>query len=89
MHEYIRVCVDDDTDARAGQRAGPRHHGVCAGASPGASKEHGYRAHFARLSFDAALNGLEEMRDKGAADAEPVDAFLTGVAASSRVLRPA
>jgi 5,10-methylenetetrahydromethanopterin reductase len=53
--EYIRVCVDDDEDAT--RRALARAILPYALVQPGASKDHGYRAHFARMGFDAALSG--------------------------------
>ena len=71
--EYIRVCVDDDVNAA--RRAFARAVLGYALARPGASKEHGYRAHFGRMGFDEALNELETMRDRGAAQAELVEAF--------------
>ena len=44
-------------------------------ARPGASKAHGYRAHFARMGFDEALSELEARRERGAPEAEILDAF--------------
>jgi alkanesulfonate monooxygenase SsuD/methylene tetrahydromethanopterin reductase-like flavin-dependent oxidoreductase (luciferase family) len=74
--EYIRVSVDDDEDAarRAYMRALFRY----AIARPGVPKHLGYRGHFGRMGFDAALSELEERRDRGASleelyDAMPVD----------------
>jgi alkanesulfonate monooxygenase SsuD/methylene tetrahydromethanopterin reductase-like flavin-dependent oxidoreductase (luciferase family) len=71
--EYIRVCVDDDEDAA--RRAFTRAMMGYALARPGMSKEQGYRAHFARMGFDAALTDLEARRDRGAPEDELVDAF--------------
>lgn len=71
--EYIRVCVDDDEDAA--RRAFTRAVLGYALARPGASKELGYRAHFARMGFDEALTELEARRDRGASEAEIIDAF--------------
>jgi alkanesulfonate monooxygenase SsuD/methylene tetrahydromethanopterin reductase-like flavin-dependent oxidoreductase (luciferase family) len=71
--EYVRVCVDDDEDAA--RRAYTRAIMGYAMARPGASKEQGYRAHFGRLGFDAALTELEERRDRGASEDELIDAF--------------
>ena len=41
----------------------------------GASKEAGYRGHFARMGFNDALTDLEERRDRGATEAELIEAF--------------
>lgn len=71
--EYIRICVGDDEDAA--RRALARATMGYAMARPGASKEHGYRAHFARMGFDDALNELEARRDAGASEAELIEAF--------------
>jgi hypothetical protein len=43
-------------------------------ARPGASKEHGYRAHFARMGFGPTLDELEARRDRGATEEELIDA---------------
>jgi alkanesulfonate monooxygenase SsuD/methylene tetrahydromethanopterin reductase-like flavin-dependent oxidoreductase (luciferase family) len=71
--EYIRICVDEDADAA--RRAFARAVLGYALARPGASKEQGYRAHFARMGFDAALSELEARREQGASEAELADAF--------------
>ncbi len=71
--EYIRVCVDDDEDAA--RRAFTRAVLGYALARPGAKKELSYRGHFARMGFDDALNDLEARRDRGASEAEIIDAF--------------
>lgn len=73
--EYIRICVDDDEDAA--RRALARAILPYALVQPGASKDHGYRAHFARMGFDAALSELESRRDRGTVAAELADAFPT------------
>lgn len=73
--EYIRMCVDGDEDAA--RRALARAILPYALVQPGASKEHGYRAHFARMGFDAALSDLESRRDRGAPMGELADAFPT------------
>ncbi len=65
LAEYIRVCVDDDTDAARvalakaalGYAMGPRR-------SSGA-KPMGYRAHFERMGFAGELAELDRMRDRG------------------------
>ena len=73
MHEYIRICVDDDRDTA--RRAYTRAILGYALARPGASKEHGYRGHFARMGFNEALTDLEARRERGAPEAEIIDAF--------------
>lgn len=73
MHEYIRICVDDDEDVA--RRAYTRAILGYALARPGASKKHGYRGHFARMGFDEALSDLEARREHGAPEAEIIDAF--------------
>ncbi len=73
--EYIRICVDDDEDAA--RRALARAILPYALVQPGASKGHGYRAHFARMGFDAALSDLEARRERGTTAAELADAFPT------------
>jgi alkanesulfonate monooxygenase SsuD/methylene tetrahydromethanopterin reductase-like flavin-dependent oxidoreductase (luciferase family) len=73
VHEYIRICVDEDEDlARRGLAQAVAGYAL---ARPGASKQMGYRAHFARMGFDEALTELEERRDRGASEAEIADAF--------------
>lgn len=71
--EYIRVAVDEDEDVA--RRAFARAVLGYALARPGASKEHGYRAHFARMGFDDALTDLEARRDAGAPEDELVERF--------------
>jgi 5,10-methylenetetrahydromethanopterin reductase len=71
--EYIRICVDEDEDTA--RRAYTRAVLGYALARAGASKEAGYRGHFARMGFDAALTDLEERRDRGAPESELIDAF--------------
>ncbi|MBI3965200.1 MAG: LLM class flavin-dependent oxidoreductase [Chloroflexi bacterium] len=71
--EYIRICVDDDEDAA--RRAYTRALLPYALARPGASKEAGYRGHFARMGFDAALTDLEERQARGTPMVELVEAF--------------
>ena len=71
--EYIRMCVDEDVDAA--RRALARSTMGYALARPGAAKEQGYRAHFARMGFDEALTDLEARRERGATDDELADAF--------------
>ena len=71
--EYIRICVDED-EAIA-RRAYTRAVMGYALAPQGSSKAHGYRAHFARMGFDAALSDLEARRESGAAPEELIDRF--------------
>lgn len=73
--EYIRVCVDEDEDAA--RRALARAVLPYALVQPGADKAHGYRAHFARMGFDAALTDLEAQRERGTDMAHLADAFPT------------
>jgi len=71
--EYIRVCIDED-EAKA-RRAFVRALMPYALARAGASKDHGYRGHFRRMGFDAALSRIEERRDAGAPVGELLDLF--------------
>jgi alkanesulfonate monooxygenase SsuD/methylene tetrahydromethanopterin reductase-like flavin-dependent oxidoreductase (luciferase family) len=71
--EYIRMCVDEDLDTA--RRALAKAVMGYALARPGQSKALGYRAHFARMGFDEALTDLEARRDRGASQAELIDAF--------------
>lgn len=71
--EYIRVCVDEDEDAA--RRAFTRAVMGYALARPGTAKDLGYRAHFGRMGFDDALSELEARRDRGATEAELIEAF--------------
>jgi alkanesulfonate monooxygenase SsuD/methylene tetrahydromethanopterin reductase-like flavin-dependent oxidoreductase (luciferase family) len=73
MVEYIRICVDEDEDVA--RRAFTRAVMGYALARPGASKDQGYRAHFARMGFDEGLSDLEARRDAGASADELVEAF--------------
>jgi alkanesulfonate monooxygenase SsuD/methylene tetrahydromethanopterin reductase-like flavin-dependent oxidoreductase (luciferase family) len=84
--EYIRVCVDEDVDAA--RRALARATLGYALARPGASKDQGYRAHFTRMGFDAALTEIEARRDRGAAEAELIDAFPAEVLSSVAYFGP-
>ena len=73
LSEYIRVCIDEDEErARVGFVRAFMGYAL---ARQGASKEHGYRGHFARQGFDAVLSKIEEKRDAGAKGAELVDLF--------------
>lgn len=68
IHEYIRVCIDEDEDAA--RIALARMVLAYALARPGADRTKGYRGHFARMGFDAVLTDLESRRAAGAADDE-------------------
>jgi alkanesulfonate monooxygenase SsuD/methylene tetrahydromethanopterin reductase-like flavin-dependent oxidoreductase (luciferase family) len=76
MAEYIRVCVDEDTDAARcafakatlGYAMGPK-------GATATGRALGYRAHFERMGFADTLSRLDGMRDRGASADEMVDAF--------------
>ena len=68
IHEYIRVCVDDDE--QAARLAFAKMVLSYALAPPDADKTMGYRGHFARMGFDEALTDLESRRDDGASEDE-------------------
>jgi len=68
IHEYIRVCIDDDE--AAARLAFAKMVMAYALAGPGTDKTKGYRAHFARMGFDEALTDLESRRDGGASEDE-------------------
>ena len=85
--EYIRICVDDDVDAA--RRAYVKALMGYAMARPGVDKSLGYRGHFARMGFDEQLNELEARRDRGASEAELVDAFPVDLALQVGYFGPA
>jgi alkanesulfonate monooxygenase SsuD/methylene tetrahydromethanopterin reductase-like flavin-dependent oxidoreductase (luciferase family) len=85
--EYIRICVDDDVDAA--RRAYVRALMGYAMARPGVDKSLGYRGHFARMGFDEQLNELEARRDRGASEAELVEAFPVDLASQVGYFGPA
>jgi alkanesulfonate monooxygenase SsuD/methylene tetrahydromethanopterin reductase-like flavin-dependent oxidoreductase (luciferase family) len=73
---YIRVCVDQDLDVA--QRALARSlMGYALGQSVPTAWERqlGYRAHFERMGYTAALAELDQLRQRGAAPGEVADAF--------------
>jgi alkanesulfonate monooxygenase SsuD/methylene tetrahydromethanopterin reductase-like flavin-dependent oxidoreductase (luciferase family) len=74
--EYIRVCVDQDTDVarRAFTRATM---GYALGQRVPTERERqlGYRAHFERMGFTEALAELDRMRQRGATANEVAEAF--------------
>jgi alkanesulfonate monooxygenase SsuD/methylene tetrahydromethanopterin reductase-like flavin-dependent oxidoreductase (luciferase family) len=71
--EYIRICVDDDENAA--RLALARATLGYALNPPGAPKENGYRGHFGRMGFEAALIDLEARRDAGAKPDELAERF--------------
>lgn len=71
LAQYVRVCIDDDE--AAARRALAEQVLGYALARPGASKEYGYRAHFARMGFDDVLTDLEARREAGASTAQLVE----------------
>ncbi len=58
IHEYVRVCIDDDEDAA--RMAFAKMVMAYALARPGTDKTKGYRGHFARMGFDEALRASED-----------------------------
>jgi len=68
IHEYIRICIDDDE--AAARLAFAKMVMAYALARPGTDKTKGYRAHFARMGFDETLTDLETRRDSGATEDE-------------------
>src|SRR5256885_3987897 len=68
IHEYVRVCIDDDEDAA--RLAFAKMVMAYALARPGTDKTKGYRGHFARMGFDETLTELESRRDKRATEDE-------------------
>ena len=77
IHEYIRVCIDEDEEAA--RIAFATMVLTYALARPGADKTKGYRGHFARMGFDAALTDLEARRAGGADDQELTRTFPIGL----------
>jgi alkanesulfonate monooxygenase SsuD/methylene tetrahydromethanopterin reductase-like flavin-dependent oxidoreductase (luciferase family) len=73
IHEYIRVCVDDDE--QSARIAFAKMVMTYALVRPGVDKTKGYRAHFARMGFDKALIDLESRRAKGASEDELAGIF--------------
>jgi 5,10-methylenetetrahydromethanopterin reductase len=68
IHEYVRVCIDDDEDAA--RLAFAKMVMAYALARPGTDKTKGYRGHFARMGFDKKLTDLESRRERGASEDE-------------------
>jgi alkanesulfonate monooxygenase SsuD/methylene tetrahydromethanopterin reductase-like flavin-dependent oxidoreductase (luciferase family) len=68
IHEYIRVCIDEDE--HAARIAFAKMVMAYALVQPGTDKTKGYRAHFARMGFDDALTDLESRRESGTSEDE-------------------
>jgi 5,10-methylenetetrahydromethanopterin reductase len=68
IHEYIRVCVDEDESVA--RTAFAKMVLTYALARPDADKTKGYRGHFARMGFGAVLDDLESRRAAGATEDE-------------------
>jgi alkanesulfonate monooxygenase SsuD/methylene tetrahydromethanopterin reductase-like flavin-dependent oxidoreductase (luciferase family) len=68
IHEYIRVCIDDDE--QAARLAFAKMVMTYALAPPGTDKTKGYRGHFTRMGFDETLTDLESRRQRGASEDE-------------------
>jgi alkanesulfonate monooxygenase SsuD/methylene tetrahydromethanopterin reductase-like flavin-dependent oxidoreductase (luciferase family) len=68
IHEYIRMCVDEDQEVA--RLAFARMVLSYALARPGEDKTKGYRGHFTRMGFDDVLTDLESRRAKGASEDE-------------------
>ncbi|HJM88638.1 MAG TPA: LLM class flavin-dependent oxidoreductase [Dehalococcoidia bacterium] len=70
LHEYIRICVDDDVDvARAGLARATIGYAM-GPAGVGRDARFGYRPHFDRMGFADELAELDKMRDGGATQEE-------------------
>ena len=66
IHQYIRVCVDEDE--AAARAAFAKMVLSYAMNRPGADRTKGYRGHFARMGFDAVLTDVESRKAQGATD---------------------
>jgi len=73
IHEYVRVCIDDDE--QAARIAFAKMVLLYALAPAGADKTKNYRGHFARMGFDETLTDLESRREHGASDDELARVF--------------
>lgn len=82
--EYIRVCVDEDVELA--RRTLAKATLGYAMARPGARKDQGYRAHFARMGFDEALTELESKRERGEKDDALAEAFPKELLSRTSVL---
>ena len=68
IHEYIRVCIDEDE--QAARIAFAKMVMAYALVRTGEDKTKGYRGHFARMGFDDALTDLESRRASGTSEDE-------------------
>ena len=76
MAEYIRVCVDDDVAvARQGLVRATMGYALGQSVPTARDRRFGYRAHFERMGFAPQLAELDDMRTRGAAGDELIDAF--------------
>ena len=74
--EYIRVCVDDDVEvARRAFARSTMGYALGQWIPTERERQLGYRAHFERMGFTAALAELDQMRQQGATPDEVADAF--------------
>ncbi|MBV9356031.1 MAG: LLM class flavin-dependent oxidoreductase, partial [Chloroflexi bacterium] len=71
LAQYIRVCIDEDV--AAARHAYAMQVLSYAMLRKGGDRALGYRAHFARMGFDALLSELEARRDAGARLADLTD----------------
>jgi alkanesulfonate monooxygenase SsuD/methylene tetrahydromethanopterin reductase-like flavin-dependent oxidoreductase (luciferase family) len=78
MAEYIRICVDDDVEvARRALTVATMGYAMGRHGATARERSMGYRGHFERMGFTAALEELDRMRDRGAPMDEQIDAFPT------------
>jgi 5,10-methylenetetrahydromethanopterin reductase len=74
--EYIRVCVDDDVEvARRAFARSTMGYALGQWVPTERERQLGYRAHFERMGYTAALGELDQMRQQGATPDEIADAF--------------
>jgi alkanesulfonate monooxygenase SsuD/methylene tetrahydromethanopterin reductase-like flavin-dependent oxidoreductase (luciferase family) len=74
--EYIRVCVDDDVEvARRAFARATMGYALGQWVPTARERQLGYRAHFERMGYAAALAALDRMRQQGATADEVADAF--------------
>jgi len=74
--EYIRVCVDQDREvARRAFARSTMGYALGQWVPTERERQLGYRAHFERMGYTAALAELDQMRQQGATPDEVADAF--------------
>ena len=74
--EYIRVCVDDDVEvARRAFARSTMGYALGQWVPTERERQLGYRAHFERMDYAAALAELDQMRQQGATADAVADAF--------------